>query len=331
MIAMPLFPEEQWYLSMVKKYAVDGRYTNEEKIEEELTKYDVLLSSVISEKDFEPDNLRKTLFEKLILASYDELEKLEIRLRPIAETVFFEMKKTSSGEYKRVIKLEWEKIYKLYDKLVNRGVNTKMIQKYGIKCCPYCNENYIFNRRISSGKKYAMAQLDHYYSRDKFPIFSVSLYNLVPSCSSCNHIKSANDIGISPHNRKYDFSKMHISYLPNSGDYINDEKEIEIEFQYDNEESDFPELMEKNLDAMGIKEAYNMHKDYLLEILRKGQIYSAEQRESIMQDFPDLFSSDEELIRTIFGNYIREEELLKRPLSKLTRDILEELGLISNI
>ena len=129
----------------------------------------------------------------------------------------------------------------------------------------------------------------------------------------------------------YDFSKMHISYLPNSGDYINDEKEIEIEFQYDNEESDFPELMEKNLDAMGIKEAYNMHKDYLLEILRKGQIYSAEQRESIMQDFPDLFSSDEELIRTIFGNYIREEELLKRPLSKLTRDILEELGLISNI
>ena len=50
-----------------------------------------------------------------------------------------------------------------------------------------------------------------------------------------------------------------------------------------------------------------------------------------MQDFPDLFSSDEELIRTIFGNYIREEELLKRPLSKLTRDILEELGLISNI
>lgn len=214
MIAMPLFPEEQWYLSMVKKYSVDGRYTNEEKIEEELTKYDVLLSSVISEKDFEPDNLGKTLFEKLILASYDELEKLEIRLRPIAETVFFEMKKTSSGEYKRVIKLEWEKIYKLYDKLVNRGVNTKMIQKYGIKCCPYCNENYIFNRRISSGKKYAMAQLDHYYSRDKFPIFSVSLYNLVPSCSSCNHIKSANDIGISPHNRKYDFSKMHISLSP---------------------------------------------------------------------------------------------------------------------
>lgn len=127
------------------------------------------------------------------------------------------------------------------------------------------------------------------------------------------------------------FQKCIYLYLPNSGDYINDEKEIEIEFQYDNEESDFPELMEKNLDAMGIKEAYNMHKDYLLEILRKGQIYSAEQRESIMQDFPDLFSSDEELIRTIFGNYIREEELLKRPLSKLTRDILEELGLISNI
>lgn len=325
---MPLFSEEQWYLSMVKKYAVDGRYTDKQKIEKELMEYDSLLSSVVSEKDFKSANQGTTLFESLILASYDELEKLQMKILPYADSVFFDIHLNSKGKSKRVIKDEWKKIYKLYDKLVDNGVNTKLIQKYGIKCCPYCNENYIFNRRVSNGKKYAMAQLDHYYSRDKFPIFSVSLYNLVPSCSSCNHIKLAKDIGISPHNRKYDFSKMHISYLPKSGDYINDEKEIEIQFVYDEDASDFSKLMEKNLDEMGIKSAYNMHRDYLQEILKKYLIYSAGQRENIMEDFPNLFSSDEELIQTIFGNYIREDELLKRPLSKLTKDILKELGVI---
>lgn len=47
-----------------------------------------------------------------------------------------------------------------------------------------------------------------------------------------------------------------------------------------------------------------------------------------MNDLPELFSSDDELIQTIFANYIKEEDLLKRPLSKLTRDLLKEMEII---
>ena len=47
-----------------------------------------------------------------------------------------------------------------------------------------------------------------------------------------------------------------------------------------------------------------------------------------MRDFPELFSSDEELIQAIFSNYICEEDMLKRPLSKITMDLLKELSII---
>lgn len=45
-------------------------------------------------------------------------------------------------------------------------------------------------------------------------------------------------------------------------------------------------------------------------------------------DKAKLFKNKEDLLRLIFGGYIADEELGKRPLSKLTKDILEQLEII---
>ena len=84
----------------------------------------------------------------------------------------------------------------------------------------------------------------------------------------------------------------------------------------------------KNLEVMGIKSSYNVHRDYIQEILKKAQIYGQEARSNLLNDFPELFVSDDELIKVIFSNYIDEKDSLKRPLSKLTQDILKELNII---
>lgn len=83
-----------------------------------------------------------------------------------------------------------------------------------------------------------------------------------------------------------------------------------------------------NLENMGIEHSYNMHSDYVQELLKKAQIYGPELRDNILRDFLDLFESDEELVRTIFSNYIEIDDLLKCPLAKMTRDLLKELGII---
>ena len=73
------------------------------------------------------------------------------------------------------------------------------------------------------------------------------------------------------------------------------------------------------------------HCDYVQEIIKKHIIYSNSKIEEISSEFPDLFKSKEEVYRIVFGNYITNDELGKRPLSKLTRDIYEELGLVLDL
>lgn len=41
-----------------------------------------------------------------------------------------------------------------------------------------------------------------------------------------------------------------------------------------------------------------------------------------------LFKNREDLLRLIFGGYIADEDIGKRPLSKLTKDILEQLEIL---
>lgn len=332
MIEMPVFEEEDWYLKSIKSLFAHGNTKSEKKIEEHYVRkckeINNLLAEVICDKDFSSRNEKYTLFEKLILAPFEDLKKIHDRININADKIFIDLVKDSNGEVKRTIKKQWGTLYQLYDKFVKKNFNTQLVQKYGIKCCPYCNENYIINRKKGKDKTYAMAQLDHFYPRDKFPIFSISLYNLIPSCATCNHIKSTNEIGVSLHDHTRDFSHLHITYTPKSSGWIDNAEEIELLFRYDKRDYHFQEDMEKNLEIMGIKSSYCTHTDYVQELLKKAQIYGKAMRNNLLNDFPELFHSDDELVRIIFSNYIDKKDALKRPLSKLTQDLLKELKII---
>ncbi|MBC2098412.1 hypothetical protein HCJ70_05080 [Listeria booriae] len=58
--------------------------------------------------------------------------------------------------------------------------------------CPYCGERLV-------------EELDHFLPKSKYPIFSVTPYNLVPSCHKCNHnkresaVKFASKVIINPY------------------------------------------------------------------------------------------------------------------------------------
>ncbi len=332
MIEMPIFEDEDWYLQNVKSLLVDGRLRNIQKRANDYNKkwqeINVLLADIICDEDFSNENSQYTLFEKIILAPYEDLKKIHDKIDERAEDIFLDQVEDNSGKVKKVIKSKWRSIYSLYDKFISKGLNTQLVQKYGIKCCPYCNENYIINRKKKNNQSYAMAQLDHFYPRDRFPIFAISLYNLIPSCSTCNHIKSIKEIGVSPHDHTRNFSHLRITYMPKSSGWIDNAEEIELSFDYDKYDHDFQEGMECNLETMGIKSSYCTHRDYVQELLKKAQIYGKEMRSNLLNDFPELFNSDDELIRIIFSNYIDEKDALKRPLSKLTQDLLKELNII---
>jgi hypothetical protein len=73
---------------------------------------------------------------------------------------------------------------------------------------------------------------------------------------------------------------------------------------------------------------YEKHEDHVLELIYKSQIQYSEKYREHLTKFPRLNLSDSEIDRMIIGNFAELDELHKRPLSKLYRDIAIELGLI---
>ncbi|MBE0497521.1 MAG: hypothetical protein IBX45_13980, partial [Campylobacterales bacterium] len=71
------------------------------------------------------------------------------------------------------------------------------------------------------------------------------------------------------------------------------------------------------------------HKDIVLELIQKSYMYNESYLDELMQNYEgSLFKNREDLLRLVFGGYIADEDLGKRPLSKLTKDILEQFDII---
>ncbi|TNJ63779.1 hypothetical protein FE784_23965 [Paenibacillus hemerocallicola] len=198
----------------------------------------------------------------------------------------------------------------------------KLIEKIGIKVCPYCNRNYVNNINFGAKGVKRSSQLDHFFSKDEFPFLAMSFYNLVPSCPSCNHLKSNHQISLSPYDKKNSTgNELTFDYSIINADYLFDESQITIEINHSHK-------ITKNIDIFGLKDQYLLHNDIVYDLIKRHRIYPKSKLSEIEKDFPGVFKNEEEMKRIIFGNHIRSEELWKRPLSKLTKDITEKLNSI---
>lgn len=66
------------------------------------------------------------------------------------------------------------------------------------KICPYCNQNFAFTLAAVDGE--FRPTLDHFYPKAQYPFLALSLYNLVPSCYTCNsNLKGTADFFINAH------------------------------------------------------------------------------------------------------------------------------------
>jgi len=120
--------------------------------------------------------------KELLVALPDELDKHANKIKTHRPTNFI----TDRRDFIAV-----------YEKFRSSVASKKFIEKVNLKVCPYCNRNYIFNFKKNK-KNEATAQLDHFYDKSTYPYFSLSMYNLVPSCNICNQRKSKKDVLVEP-------------------------------------------------------------------------------------------------------------------------------------
>lgn len=216
----------------------------------------------------------------------------------------------------------------------NKGI--WLAKKLNIKTCPYCNCQYTLYVKQKDNSGLAKFQFDHFFSKDRYPYLSVSLYNLIPSCASCNLKKSNKLMNLKEHfhpyyNSLHEKAKFKVKYsaditkLNIAG--ISKMKENDIIIEFVPRRKSYAKVVKAHDDIFDINPIYERHKDIAHEILMKAVLnnkYYQKGTGAISGLFPDKAT----MLKYILGNYLKENEINKRPLSKLYQDLAKQLKLI---
>lgn len=212
----------------------------------------------------------------------------------------------------------------------------ELAKKINVNVCPYCNRSYTFHLG-NDFKKGTRFEYDHFLDKASYPYLALSFFNLVPSCHICNsNLKASNKFNIISNIHPYQegfSSNIVFSIRPKNIEFINGnnsayrirfKKELISKWNNDKVKCAF-----KNIATFRLTELYNMHKDYVNEIIQKSIVYNDDHIKELYNKYNGtLFRSEDDVRRMVFGNYVNEDEYSKRPLSKLTADISRELGII---
>ena len=242
-----------------------------------------------------------------------------------------ELIKISSDSFSKTIQ-ELKNLYEVFrDKWA-----AELIEDLNITVCPFCNREYIFKfEDTKQNKARIIASLDHYYDKDTYPFLAVSFYNLIPSCHVCNskfkHTKNFyKNLHLHPYeddfNKKVKFTHFfNVATNENKHFSIFSKERITLDLKL----IDNSEKVKNTIETFRLRELYSEHKDIVLELIQKAEIYNDSYIEELMQKYEgSLFKNREDLLRLITCGYVSDEDLHKRPLSKLIKDISEELKLI---
>lgn len=198
--------------------------------------------------------------------------------------------------------------------------------------CVYCNRQYTFNIVRDGGKnddnRIARPALDHWFPKSLFPLMSLSYYNLIPSCSVCNSSAKTDEIWmfsthIHPYLTKPDVPQFKFRYKKG----INSNWDI-----------DFDGLagIEKNtVESLCLQEAYQAHSDLevadLIELATKNNGTYMKQLYGTILGLYTGGLDKAQAYRLLLGTEMMSDAYKNRPMSKLKRDIIEQIEKVQKI
>ena len=258
--------------------------------------------------------LRKTIdnFRFKDWEAYNDINKInqpeeKRRLRNIFSDVYTEIRKIFN--YKNFTTKK-KKEYDAYDLAKNLDIPT----------CPYCNRTYTKTVITKNREKIIRPEFDHWFPKNQYPLLSLSFYNLIPSCHICNsNVKGETEFKLDSHFHPYNsVSNLKARFSYNYKSY--DDYKIKI-----NTEDKFSR---NSVEAFQLENIYQAHEDEVKDLIKIRQAYSDKYIEILNDSLKGVNLSKEEVYRLAFGVHYEDDKFDRRPLSKLKKDILTELGII---
>jgi len=209
-----------------------------------------------------------------------------------------------------------------YD-LIEQDERHALLFKFDVEVCPYCNRNYI-SKFEKDGKLKTTADLDHFYPKSKFTLFSLSLHNFVPSCQICNsRFKMAKGVEImNPYSDKINYNQFKFSCNLNvdsdASIFFDENTNFDIGIECKNER------YKNNIELFELENLYNTHKPLVAEIFYKKESYNGSYQNLFNNLFNGMNLSEAEIYIFLYGINMDERTFYKKPLSKLIYDIVND-------
>lgn len=210
-------------------------------------------------------------------------------------------------------------------------------ENFSFRTCHYCNRAYTTDitvkKKNSKIETIVTYQLDHFYEKSHYPYLALSFYNFIPCCSTCNTTVKNRAVNkkeddcyskkcLAPNREDFDFN-IQVTFKTFVKNGILKPKKID-DFNLQLIEKTYEKYTEY-ISLFKLNERYESHKDIVLEMIRKREKYP----DSRIKELSVLTKQSVEKVKQdLFGSEIFDEDLLNRPLSKLTQDIARALDLI---
>jgi len=204
-----------------------------------------------------------------------------------------------------------------------------------VNVCVYCNRIYT-NTVIGSGNSCIIRPtFDHFFSQSSAPILALSFYNLIPSCTFCNsNLKGAKEVNLVDHLHPYlegfgndaQFDYIQVAYHQDRSDPRN--YFIYIRKNLNTTHPKYKRVFGDGKDDVGnvelfkLEEVYKSHADVVGELVVKMDKLSSIHSDNIVKMVASIGASRQDFYRYYFSNYPEAKDFIKRPLAKLTNDIV---------
>jgi hypothetical protein len=208
--------------------------------------------------------------------------------------------------------------------------------KLGINTCPYCNRSFIHTVIDKNHKEIIRPTFDHFYPQSRHPFLSLSFYNLIPSCYYCNSsLKTAAiitpDTHLHPYLEGYGTDVRFKILIAGNKPQKSDPENYSIWLQQfmSNLLPKYRKIFggndaEGNINLFKLNEIFLSHRDVVGELIVKCDKYSGGYADSLHKVFDQLRTDKSEFYKFYFGNYYNEKDFHRRPLAKMTKDVIRQ-------
>lgn len=212
---------------------------------------------------------------------------------------------------------------KLYNNFVNTITGMSVSKIINLKTCPYCNRIKL----VCDPEKKIRPEYDHYYPQSQYPYFSISFFNLIPCCHTCNNLKRVYGKLLYPYIEE--FGEKTIFHVELKNVDLSDLNPSNVDIRIvDSDLGPVKNTMEINhISRLKLDCLYENEQERAVRIIRK--IISHEKK--VIWSYKNNFDyyktmSDEQILNLVFENTLGRNEWHLNQYSKFTYDVIKQFN-----